>query len=224
MKTLGIWALAGICACFAGAARASAVEEGILLERLSGSVGYTTPAQGRFVPVTGRLQLDPFDYALTKKRSMAQVTLPDSSVISIGASTRVRVGAFSTAHDVASMRIAIVDGALHFSVRHPAGGRSNYVFTTPTSQIGIRGTEGIIVVRPGETIVACVHGTPNDTLVTALDGSKIYVPVGQTLRIREIGHKRIRMLMSRGVSGPQFEQFGAIVARNHAMRANGGSR
>lgn len=215
--------MASVCA-FLAVERSGSASEGILLQRLSGSVGYATPSDERYVPVTGSLQLEPRDYALTKERSMAQVTLPDSSVISIGASTRVRVGAFAMAREVASMQIVIASGALHFAILHPPGGHSNYTFVTPTSQVGIRGTEGIIVVRPGETIVACVHGTANDTLVTAKDGSRVFVPVGETLRIQAMPGNRVRMFMSRGVSGPQFEQFASIVARNRAMRAKGAVR
>ncbi|MGH7660036.1 MAG: FecR domain-containing protein [Vulcanimicrobiaceae bacterium] len=196
----------------------------ILLERVDGAVEYLPQGVARPLPVAGRLVVRPEDYAITERRSMATLALPDSSLIAIGSATKVRVGSFSAEGGVSSMSVAIMGGALHFSIRHPQGGHANYIFTTPTTQIAIRGTEGMIVVRPGETIVACVHGTVNDTMVTTRDGRRISLPVGMTLTVQSAGRTRVRMSMLRGVSGPEFKQFASIVARNHAMRSKGSSR
>ena len=196
----------------------------IVLQRDSGSVNYLAPRELHPLPVIGHLVIQPEDYALTELRSMASLIMPDSSVVSIGSSTKVRVGAFSVALQVSSMSISIMGGALHFSIRHPQGGRSNYLFITPTSQIAIRGTEGMIVVRPGETIVACVHGAAKDMLVTMRDGRRMHVPAGMTLMMRATGGHRLEMSMQRGVSAAEFAQFAPLVAHNHAMRAKETSR
>lgn len=215
------FALAAAWVATASSVAAAADPAPIVLERLSGSVGYLTAPLAQPVPVTGRLTIDPRDYALTQLRSMAALDLPDSSVVSIGASTRVQVGQFEDSQGGSRMSMTIYSGAVHFSVRHPQGARASYVFVTPTSEVAIRGTEGIIVVLPGETIVACVHGMPNDTLVIARDGSRMYIPVGETVRIRAMTKKRMSMVMRKGIAGPQFAQFAGIVAHNHAMRLQG---
>lgn len=203
---------------FAAAPPAEGGSERIVLQRLSGSVGYETNSGGKRTAVAGQLAIDPRDYALTSVRSMAALDLPDSSVVSIGESTRVQVGRFQRYGRLTEMRMNILEGAVHFSVQHPQGAHANYVFVTPTSEIAIRGTEGVIVVLPGETIVACVHGTPNDTLVITKDGSRMYVPIGQTVRIRAGQANRMQMARANGISGPEFSQFAGIIARNHAMR------
>ncbi len=48
----------------------------------------------------------------------------------------------------------------------------------------------------------------------------MYVPVGMTVRIRG-AWKAAAMSMRRGIAGPEFDQFKAIIARNHAMRMRG---
>jgi hypothetical protein len=199
----------------------NAQSQAIVLQRVSGEVGYLTSLRAAPVPVVGQLAIEPRDYAQTQARSMAALNLPDSSIVSIGASTRVQVARFQQLGSTSIARMTIYDGAVHFSVRHPGGARANYVFVTPTSEIAIRGTEGIIVVLPGETIVACVHGTPNDTLVITKDGSRMYVPVGETVRIHSITSKHTTMSMHSGITGAQFAQFASIVAHNHAMRMRG---
>ena len=217
MSSLCGFSVAILSLVLAGVGAAKAGDE-IVLERLSGSVAYREAIGTPSIPVTGSLALPGRDYALTDVRSMAALKLPDSSVISIGETTRVKLGAFLMSPDLSQMRLTIMAGAVHFSVRHPGGARANYVFVTPTSQIAIRGTEGMIVVRPGETIIACVHGTDTDTLVTAKDGSRTFLPPGRTLSVAAMPSGQLRMVMSKGIRAAGFDQFAAIVARNHRMR------
>jgi hypothetical protein len=193
----------------------------IVLERVSGRLDYQRTVTGNRVPVTGQLTIQPHGFAYTQARSMAAVDLPDSSVVSIGASSQVGLESFDRTTPIASATIRIDAGAIHFSVRHPAGAHSNYTFITPVSEIAIRGTEGVIVTRGDETIVACVHGTNNDTLVVYGRNEKMYVPVGMTVRIRGRLGGASTMSMRRGVAGPEFDQFKTIIAHNHAMRMRG---
>jgi hypothetical protein len=195
--------------------------DALVLQRVSGELDYQSSADENREAITGQLLVKPRGFALTQTHSMAAIDLPDSSVVSIGASSRVGLGHFDRETWGSRSVMTIYDGAIHFAVKHPAGARANYTFVTPTSQIAIRGTEGIIVVRGDETIIACVHGTNNDTLVTYGRGRQMYVPVGMTVRIRGGMGNTAVMSMRRGIVGPEFDQFKAIVARNHAMRMRG---
>jgi hypothetical protein len=192
--------------------------DGLVLQRLSGQLDYQPKPDANGEAIVGQLLVQPRGYALTRARSMAAIDLPDSSVVSIGASSRVGLGHFDRETWGSRSLMTIYDGAIHFAVKHPAGARANYTFVTPTSQVAIRGTEGIIVVRGDETIIACVHGTNNDTLVTYGRGRQMYVPVGMTVRIRGSMGTAAVMSMRHGIVGPEFDQFKAIVARNHAIR------
>ena len=199
----------------------AAAQPQIVLEHVSGRVAYAVSEAGAQTPVVGSLSLDAGDFAITRARSAGVLLLPDSSAVSLGEATRVRVGAFLMAHELATMRVSLMDGALHFAVRHPGGGRADYVFTTPTAQIAVRGTEGMIAVLPGETIVACVHGTNTDTEVTSPDGVRTYLPPGMTLRVRVGQGGHIERAMNAGINADRFAQFAGIVAKNHQSRMSG---
>jgi FecR protein len=220
MKKLCAGVLTSIAALlFAGANVLGA--DGLVLQRISGQLDYQPKPDENREAIVGQLLVQPRGYALTRTQSMAAIDLPDSSVVSIGASSRVGLGHFERETWGSRSLMTIYDGAIHFAVKHPAGARANYTFVTPTSQVAIRGTEGIIVVRGDETIIACVHGTNNDTLVMYGRGRQMYVPVGMTVRIRGAMGTAAIMSMRRGIAGPEFDQFKAIVARNHAMRMRG---
>ena len=113
------------------------------MARVAGTVQYQWGPDATLHQLFGRLDLPDDALAVTLAQSRAQLVLPDSSEIDIGAQTRVRVGAFNAAATGNPTVIVLELGALHFIVRHPAGGRANYRFQTPTSQIAVRGTDGI---------------------------------------------------------------------------------
>jgi len=136
------------------------------LARVSGTVQYQTGSDASFHPVFGRIDLTDAALAVTLAQSRAQLILPDSSSIDIGATTRVRLGAFN-AVDTGNPNVVVLElGTLHFTIRHPAGGRANYRFQTPTSEIAVRGTDGYIVTGPSGTDFYCVDCTAGDVTVT----------------------------------------------------------
>jgi hypothetical protein len=198
--------------------------QGVVVQRLSGQVDYQAMSGENQEPILGQLLVQPRGYTVTHARSMAAIDLPDSSVVSVGASSRVGLGFFDMLGPTPRAIMTIYDGAIHFSVRHPAGAHSNYTFVTPVAQIAIRGTEGVIVTRGDETIVACVHGTNNDTVVMYGNNRRMYIPLGVTVRIRGRMGSQAVMSMHNGVSGSEFDQFKSIIARNHAMRMRGTTR
>ncbi len=136
------------------------------LARVAGTVQYQTGADPAFHGVFGKIDLSDAALAVTLAQSRAQLILPDSSSIDIGATTRVRLGSFN-AVDTGNPNVIVLElGALHFTIRHPAGGRANYRFVTPTSQIGVRGTDGYIVTGPTGTDFYCVDCKAGDVTIT----------------------------------------------------------
>ena len=98
------------------------------LARVAGVVQYQAGADPTFHGVFGKIDLSDAALAVTLAQSRAQLILPDSSSIDIGATTRVRLGAFN-AVDTGNPNVIVLElGALHFNIKHPAGGRANYRF------------------------------------------------------------------------------------------------
>jgi hypothetical protein len=135
------------------------------LARVKGVVGYQASATSEFKPIFGRLDLPDDAYAVTKPNASAVLRLKDSSEIDIGENTKVQVGAFSPAASGNTNTIALNGGALHFNIRHPQGGQSNYKFVTATSQIAVRGTEGFLIAGANGTQVVCVSCAAGDVTV-----------------------------------------------------------
>ena len=135
------------------------------LARVKGIVGYQVGDAGDFKAVFGRLDLPDDAYAVTKPNGQAVLRLKDSSEIDIGENTKVQVGAFNAVTSGQQNTIALNNGALHFNIRHPEGGQSNYKFVTATSQIAVRGTEGFLVAGASGTQVVCVSCAVGDVTV-----------------------------------------------------------
>jgi len=142
------------------------------LARVAGTVQYQAGADAALHTLAGRIDLADDAIAVTLAQSRARVTLPDSTAIDIGATTRVRLGAFN-AVETGNPNVVLLElGALHFTIHHPAGGRANYRFVTPTSQIAVRGTDGYLVTGPSGTDFYCVDCRPGDVTVTV--GTRSY--------------------------------------------------
>ena len=135
------------------------------LARVKGVVGYQTSATSEFKPIFGRLDLPDDAFAVTKPNASAVLRLADSSEIDIGENTKVQIGAFNAASSGNQNTIVLNGGALHFNIRHPQGGQSNYRFVTATSQIAVRGTEGFLIAGANGTQVVCVSCAAGDVSV-----------------------------------------------------------
>jgi hypothetical protein len=136
------------------------------LARVDGSVNFQRGSDATLHALLGRIDLPDDATAITLAKSRAQLTLADSSTIDIGATTRVRLSAFNALDSGPANVVTLELGTLHFIIRHPAGGRANYRFVTPTSQIGVRGTEGYLVTGPSGTDFYCVDCAKGDVTVT----------------------------------------------------------
>jgi FecR-like protein len=188
-------------------ARAAAADQTNALARVRGEVAYAVPASAATTrPLTGRIDLAEDARAITGFRAAARLTLPDSSTVEIGDKTDVRLDAFrgaGTAHGVELRR-----GALRFTIRHPSGAASNYVFKTPTAQIAVRGTLAYLVSGPNGDQLYCVDCAPGD--VTAKAASETYrVESGQTLNVRRIGGRAFdaAIVANANVNNPAIDQF-----------------
>ncbi|GAC1393303.1 MAG: hypothetical protein NVSMB31_12500 [Vulcanimicrobiaceae bacterium] len=162
---------------------ASAADKDKQLVRVKGSVGYKSDANAKVKPIAGQQVLPDEAFAVTDMRSIADLNMPDSSVITIGEATEVQVGAFNSAIPAGS-KITLKNGALKFSIKHPSGAQANYQFITPTSSIGVRGTEGYLVVGNNGTQLVCVACAAGDVTVSiTATGVTTALVSGQVLTI-----------------------------------------
>lgn len=152
------------------------------LARVRGTVQYQTDSAAAFKPILGSLVLPDDALAVTLADSQGLLKLPDSSEIDVGAKARFHVGAFNALTTGKPNVVTLELGAIHFIVRHPSGARANYVFVTPTSQIGVRGTEGYIVTGPSGTDFYCATCSAGDVTMT-VGGRSIRLVTGQQVII-----------------------------------------
>jgi hypothetical protein len=126
------------------------------LQRIKGQVAFTRDATSPETAVAAKILLDDNADAITHAKSAATLTMPDSSIIGLGENTDVNVGLFENAAAGPGSTITVKNGTLRFDVRRPQGGTANYRFTTPTTQVAVRGTVGLLSFVGGNTTVACV--------------------------------------------------------------------
>ena len=168
-------------------AAASLDTGGKQLESIKGDVSFEAPRENpsELAPRASILLPDT-DYALTGAASLGTLRLPDSSVITLGATTRVQLASFNQAA-VTTARFIVVNGTLRFSIHHPHGAIANYTFVTPTAQIAVRGTEGDIAVE-GDRLQVNVYqlSDPKLPVLISVNGSRkrITLPAGKTLTTR----------------------------------------
>jgi hypothetical protein len=199
-----VFALGAAAVLAAPRASAGQVNE---LANVRGEVTYAVPVTAATTrPLAGRIALSDDARAITGFRAAARLTLPDSSTVEIGDKTDVRLDAFrdaATRHE-----IVLNHGALRFTIRHPAGAASNYVFKTTTAQLAVRGTLAYLVSGPNGDQIYCVECAPGDVTVTAA-GETYRVESGQTLNVRRIGGRAFdaAIVANAGVNNPAIDQF-----------------
>src|SRR5579884_496338 len=198
------------------------------LQRVSGTVGYQLADDAPFNAIIGKLPLPDRAYAITEANSTAILLLPDSSEIGLGQNTKVQLAAFNDIRYGPGTQITVNNGALKFDIRHPAGKQANYRFITPTSQIAVRGTVGLIAVATAAngaptTTLACVSGsftvTIGSTTVTLLAGQAITI-VGGSIATTSLGAV-LSSFQSAGITDPTGA--GAGVGTGATGGATGGA-
>jgi hypothetical protein len=165
------------------------------LQNLHGTVSYITgdgvPAHN--LPPAASTVIADDDVARTGAASMASITLGDSSQILMASNSVLKLDTFSQV-DIAHAHFVVFEGKMRFRVLHPAGAHADYTFTTPTGQIGVRGTEGDIAVDPFDGVRLNVYHLTDPALpvhVTMIDGSSYDIPGGQKIWMRWISGKLV---------------------------------
>ena len=179
-----------------------------VLRRDRGSVNVTVQS-GATMPVIGSLNVGDRATATTAQRSLATLQLLDSSEIRIGDQTSVMVGYLrKAAEDPRSAVVTLNRGAIRFNIVHPAGARSSYRFSTPTTQIAVRGTTGYLVSGPAGDQVYCVT-CEADVAVSGRGFGPVSLHTGQTLNvsIREGAVVGTEVVANPSVNNPAIDQF-----------------
>jgi FecR protein len=157
------------------------------LQAVRGEVGTQATKDAPFARVFSKSIVGDDAYAVTHAASNGLVVLEDSSQVALGQNTSVQLGRFNGATSTPTT-ITLSGGTMRFNVTHPAGTQSNYVFRTATSQIAVRGTQGLYSSDPatGDTIV-CLACDPGDVEVTVGNTKPFPLLTGQRVFISLAG-------------------------------------
>lgn len=162
------------------------------LQHLKGVVGCERGEGGAFTRVLGRFDLPDDYYAVTREAAAALLVLPDSSIIGLGENTNVKLGAFNRAAAGPGSTVTVRNGTLRFDIRRPQGGTANNRFTTPATQIAVRGTVGVLSVDADGTKVGCI-ACGADSVSLASGGKTYALHNGQLATVDPSGNVTIQV-------------------------------
>lgn len=195
------------------------------LRAVRGTVGYQPTSEAPFSQVFGSLVLTDDEFAVTRAASNGLLQLADSSEVALGAATTIQVGKITQAASAAApTTMSLVAGAVRFTIRHPAGQQANYRFVTPTSQLAVRGTVGLLATSANGDVVTCIECAAGDVSITA-GGNTFALLTGQTATISVAGAVTIAATTVAVVGGTSaattFAQAGLNVTNSVAAFAPG---
>jgi hypothetical protein len=155
------------------------------LQNMHGSVSYQhgNTAATQLAPKASTV-LDDSEFAITGADSLAEIGLPDSSRVLVGAQSKVQLKVFDLTN-IAHADFVVV-GKVRFVVQHPQGARADFTFATATGQVAVRGTEGDIDAE-GNDLTVNVYEVCDPNLpvqVTAANGKTFTLVAGQSLAAR----------------------------------------
>ncbi len=205
MKALSASVVAMVLAALPIVCSPAASDQKTLLNKV-GTVTYgpsKTPTKG--LATNGSVALNDNDYAQTAANSLASITLPDSSVVTMGQNSSVQMASFDNTAGLAKATFVVV-GKVRFEVKHPAGAQANYTFQTATGQIAVRGTIGDIAALTnsggaplGLQVNVYALGTSGlPVQVTLVTGQTFTLAAGQSL------------VVSAAASGALVSSVGAV--------------
>ncbi len=204
----------GILVVFCAAPLAVFADGDKQLQNVKGSVSYQRGNGKRPLARSATIVLADKDFAITGDASLAAVSLPDSSRVTMGSLTRVQMAYFSQLQGTTA-KFVVYAGKTRFKIEHPNGRPTNYTFKTPTAQIAVRGTEGDIGVD-GRDLVVNVYGLTDSALpviVTTNDGKRYALRAGQELLANWVnGHIQTTVGALTEQAVAQFEEIGAPVS------------
>lgn len=163
----------------------------------------------------------PGDLIRVQARSRADISLLDQSVLRINANSSITVEAPK------ERRTGVIDllrGVVHFFSRGP----NSLEVKTPYSVAGVRGTEFLISLEPGQTSLTVFEGTvvaenPSGSL-TLLDGQSAVARAGQAPALRVVVRPRDAVhwaLYYPPVLDVKADVVGTIVERAQSLLAVG---
>lgn len=158
------------------------------LQSVKGDVSYQHGTAKKPLATNASIVLADKDYAMTGAESRGAVTLPDSSVVTVGSDTKVQL-AFFNRTDAVTAKFIVFNGKTRFEIRHPQGAKANYTFATPSASIAVRGTQGDIGVT-ADTLQVNVYELCDPALpviVTTKSGEEFTVKAGQALAAKIVG-------------------------------------
>ena len=177
MRFLGVLC---VCALLAVPLLARADSADKELQSVKGDVSYQHGTTPKPLALNASIVLADKDYAMTGKESRGALTLPDSSVVTVGSDTKIQLAFFNRA-DITSAKFIVYNGITRFAIRHPAGAKANYIFSTPSASIAVRGTQGDISVGDDSLQVnvyeVCDPSLP--VILTTKSGQKFTINAGQ---------------------------------------------
>ena len=187
MRTRWILVMAAILGVVSGSTNVASGASDKVLTSIHGDVSYVVYPKGDAFPLSAHasIPLNDDDVARTGSHSMGAITLPDSSRIVLASDTTIKLDTFNSTDN--SAHFVVAQGKLRFRVEHPQGAKANYTFTTPTGQIGVRGTEGDISVDALDGVRVNVYRVSQPDLpvkVTMLTGQVFEIPAGQKIWMR----------------------------------------
>ena len=187
VRTVAAGALAATLVIAAVPHPTRAAGNSMQLQHVRGTIGYQAATDGTdFKPVFGKLDLPGEDFAVTRAQSAGVIAMPDSSLVSLGENTNVKVAAFENAAAGPGSTITVNGGALRFDIKRPQGGVANYRFVTTTSAVGVRGTVGLLSFVNGITTVGCLACAADSVTVTA-GGQTVALATGQFITVSAAG-------------------------------------
>jgi hypothetical protein len=184
-----------------------------VLENIRGIVSYQTRdnAPAHDLAPAASIALRDDDVARTGAQSQGAITMPDSSRITLGANTTVKLDVFAPGA-VARAHFVLFEGKTRFRVEHPKGASADYTFATPTAEVGVRGTEGDIAVDAFDGVRINVYHTSDPLLpvhVTTVDGKSYDVPGGSKIWVRwQSGALVARVTTLTKAELSRFDEFG----------------
>jgi len=161
IKTTTLIVATAFVLCAFTYSRADAASAVGKITRKSGNVALSR--RGRNLRVAVGTRVMPGDLVSTKTGARVKILMSDSSVLSLGPNSKMRIRSYS--HNRRTRQTAanydLVYGRGRARVPKRAGVRKNIRFRTPTAVAGVRGTELIIEYDPvtGQTRIIAVDGT-----------------------------------------------------------------
>lgn len=210
MRHRGLIIALGLLFCLAAPAHSADQK---LLTNMKGDVAYQRAgSKPHALAPAARVALIDGDSATTSSDSLGRILLSDTTTITIGENSNVKMDWFH-AGMAPGAKFTVNSGKVRFVVAHPHNMPSNYTFKTPTGQIAVRGTVGDIGVDSDDDLRLNIYQTGFahlPVLVTFRTGQIYSVKAGQALEGSYVGGQlQVDIHAIDQAAIDYFDQFGS---------------